>query len=212
MGCLCVHTPVTSPWHGVWGGYTLRRGCSPLAGLIWCLSSQLCLGLPSLPRLPASRVHEETKASLRPSYLQSKVKKLKWVSRVLSHPLCVRLPMASWRAARCQPPPGAGALTGSPLAAQTGSSQDATSSSDQLSLPGEHRGRPGTPISAAPLGQRGARYTSTLGSGSWISLHFQFLPPKAHRFCPHLGYTLTQTLLGIQGFAQQGSSSWHPRC
>lgn len=164
VGCLCVHTLVTSPRHGVWGGYTLRHGCSALACLIWCLSSQLCLGLPSLPRLRASRVHEETKASLRPSYFQSEVKKLKWVSWVLSHPFLCEGAADGVRESSTMP---ATPRSRSPNWLSPSSSK-------------YFRGRPGTPISAAPLGQRGGRYTSTLGSESWISLHLQFLPPKAH--------------------------------
>lgn len=37
--------------------------------LIWCLSSQGCLWLPSSPSLATSGVHKETKTSLSSSYL-----------------------------------------------------------------------------------------------------------------------------------------------
>lgn len=53
---------------------------------------------------------------------------------------------------------------------------------------------------------------STLGWGSHISLHLQILTPKAHtaQILPPTGL-YPQTLLDIQGLAQQGSSFWHPR-
>lgn len=133
-------------------------------------------------------------------------------------PSCVRV-----LAAQSQPPPGARALIGSPLAAQNRCLSRCNfffRSVLQLLLPGGHtvwravlRGRHSTPISAAPLGQRGGQGTTTLGwGGSHVSLQLQFLTPQAHtaQILPPTGL-YPQNPLDIQGLAQQGSSSRHPR-